>query len=292
MDSAKTATMIATLGGQPQVVTFALDALLASGEPITELIVLYLQTDDPRMRQAVQKVKREFVNGHYGLRPLNITFHPIRITEHTILDIRDESDANTTWEVVNNLIASQKTAHRSLHICISGGRRILGLLTLSAAMLHFGHQDVLWHMYTPDEIQKEAAEGRIMHMPHNVKEFRLIRVPMMPWGSYFPALRQMTRPFEGDVLAGPRGLFDAADQRRCSAVWEQLTSRQREVLAWLAHGLTRQEVADRLHISIKTVDSHKTVILTECRNAWELEPESHLNYYFLVEKFSQFPRLC
>lgn len=281
--------MIATLGGQPQVVTFALDALLAAGEPIAELIVLYLQTDDPRMRHAVQKVKAEFVNGHYGLRPLQLTFHPICLTDHAILDIRDESDADTTWEVVNSLIASLKAHHRTLHICISGGRRILGLLTLSAAMLHFGHQDVLWHMYTPDEIRQEANEGSLMHMPQSVKEFRLIRVPMMPWGSYFPGLRQMARPLEGDVLAGPRGVFDAAEQRRCAIVWEQLTNRQRQTLALLARGLTRQEVADRLHISIKTVDSHKTVILAECRNAWELQPDSHLNYYFLVEKFSQFP---
>lgn len=35
-------TLITTMGGQAQVVTFALDWLLAQGEPIGEVIVLHL----------------------------------------------------------------------------------------------------------------------------------------------------------------------------------------------------------------------------------------------------------
>ncbi len=34
-------TLIATLGGQPQVVTFALDLLLAQGEQIEQVYALY-----------------------------------------------------------------------------------------------------------------------------------------------------------------------------------------------------------------------------------------------------------
>lgn len=292
MDNAKPMTMLATLGGQPQVVTFALDALLAAGEPITELIVLYLQASDPRIRSALQKVKSQFVNDHYGLRPLRLTFHPIRISGTPVEDIYDESDANSTWEAVNTLLATLKAEHRTLHICISGGRRILGLLTMSAAMLHFGHQDVLWHMYTPEQILEVAAEGTVMHLSPAMEGFRLIRVPMMPWGSYFPVLRHLARPVKGtDVLAGPKGLLDAAEQRRCQAVWARLTNRQQEVLYWLAKGETPHQVAQKLSISVKTVDSHKTVILAECRNAWDMPDDTFLDYRFLAEKFEVFPHV-
>jgi CRISPR-associated protein Csx14 len=39
---AAAATLIATIGGQPQVVTFALDALLAQGEEIAEVYIVHL----------------------------------------------------------------------------------------------------------------------------------------------------------------------------------------------------------------------------------------------------------
>lgn len=282
----KPVTLICTLGGQPQVVAFALDALLSRALPITELIVLHFSHPDVRLQQALRKLAAEFNGGRYGERPLRLRFHPLSTPNQTIHDIYDETDANTAWEAINQLIIDLKNEQHVLHICISGGRRILGLLTMSAAMLHFGHQDVLWHMYTPDDLRRAAHEGAIMHAPPD-SGFRLIRVPMMPWGSYFPALRQLTRPFpaNGDVLAGPRQLLDAAEQTRCQQVLGQLTERQKDVLFAFAAGLNPQQVAEKLYITIKTVDSHKTVILAECRNAWNLPEDTYLDYRFLTDKF-------
>jgi len=116
----------------------------------------------------------------------------------------------------------------------------------------------------------------------------------MPWGTYFPALRQLTRPVlnEPDVLAAPRRLLDYAEEARKTAVIKGLTERQREVLQSFAQGLTPQQVAEKLFISVKTVDSHKTVILAECRNAWDLPEEAWLDYRFLAEKFEDFPKLA
>ncbi|HID51461.1 MAG TPA: histidine kinase, partial [Anaerolineae bacterium] len=254
--------------------------------PITELIVLHFSHPDARLQQALHKLAAEFNSGQYGERLLRLRFQPLSTPNQTIHDIYDETDANTAWEAINDLIIQLKTEQRTLHICISGGRRILGLLTMSAAMLHFGHQDVLWHMYSSAELRQAADEGALMHLPPGA-EFRLIRVPMMPWGSYFPALRQMTRPTAGaaDVLAGPRAWLDGAEYARARQVIERLTERQRDVLAAFAAGLNPQRVAEKLFISIKTVDSHKTVILAECRNAWALPDDDWLDYHFLAEKF-------
>jgi DNA-binding CsgD family transcriptional regulator len=41
---------------------------------------------------------------------------------------------------------------------------------------------------------------------------------------------------------------------------ELLTAREREVLQLLAHGHTNREVADRLHISIRTAEWHRASI--------------------------------
>lgn len=39
--------LIATLGGQPQIVTFALDTLLQQGEPVTQVYLLHLTPPQP-----------------------------------------------------------------------------------------------------------------------------------------------------------------------------------------------------------------------------------------------------
>jgi CRISPR-associated protein Csx14 len=284
----KPIALIATLGGQPQVVTFALDALLAGGLTISDVYVLYLSDENERLARARSRLAAEFARGANGRSDYrSIAFHakPIQTKGYAPLDIYDEADADTVWRVVHDFIAQLKEAGRTLHICISGGRRILGLLTMSAAMLHFGHQDALWHMYTPAEVLAEARDGALMHLPPD-SGFRLIRVPMMPWGSYFPALQELARPASGEeVLAGARRALDSVERARVEAVWARLTRRQGDVLRRLADGATPQQAAERLGIKLSTIDSHKTAILAECRNAWGLPPDVRLDYRFLWEKF-------
>lgn len=64
MAASKPITVVATLGGQPQVVTFALDALLQD-YTIKEMIVLYLASSDERMVRALGKLAAEFKGNHY-----------------------------------------------------------------------------------------------------------------------------------------------------------------------------------------------------------------------------------
>ena len=206
MQSGKPAVFIATLGGQPQVVTLALDALLEKGIHVSEAIILYLSPQNAqngRIHNSLRKLDVEFKNGRYGEYPVRYRPYPIRAEANLLHDIYDETDANTTWDAVHQLVSQLKRERQTLHICISGGRRILGLLTMSAAMIHFGHQDTLWHMYTPDNIRHQVNDGALMHLPSD-SGFRLIRVPMMPWGSYFPALRNLSQAHlpTDDVLAG------------------------------------------------------------------------------------------
>ena len=127
-----------------------------------------------------------------------------------------------------------------------------------------------------------------MHLPPEAG-FQLIEVPMMPWGSYFPVLRQLTLPVTdgSDLLARPRQAMNDVEKGRITAVLQQLTPRQTDVLQAFAAGLSPQEVADELVITVKTVNSHKTVILAECRNAWDMDETAWLDYRFIAEKFGE-----
>ncbi len=280
--------MIATLGGQPQVVTFALDALLARGESVEEVYVLHLAADQPNVRQSLARLAQEFANDRYADRPCRFRRVALTAGASTLADIRSAADAEVTLQTVRDLLASLKVQGCRLHLCISGGRRMIGLLVMSTAMLLCDHQDVLWHMHTPDDFRSRASGGAIMHArPED--GVQMIQVPMAPWGAYFPALRQMAMAPQA-AIAQQMSALAAANNPHCREVYDRLSERQRAVLVAFAGGHTPQEVAERLHISLSTVNTHKTAILAECRNAWALDEGARLDYRFLREQFTSFLR--
>ncbi|MGH2996922.1 MAG: response regulator, partial [Gaiellaceae bacterium] len=74
------------------------------------------------------------------------------------------------------------------------------------------------------------------------------------------------RVAEGDAVFSPRlagFVLDAfrTDELLPDAELEQLTAREREVLRLIARGYRYKEIAARLHLSVKTVESHVSAVL-------------------------------
>jgi len=279
-------TLIATLGGQPQIITFALDELLRQGEPVTQVYLVHLALHNARLQTAAQKVLAEFPNHHYQGRPCRIERVEIRAGHAPLPEIRNEREAELAGQAIRHLLAQLKRDDHKLHLCIAGGRRILALLVTSAAMLLCDHQDRLWHLYTPDELQRRAQEGALMHAQPG-DGVHLIQTPLVPWGTYFPALRAMTMPPAQAVDQQVHAL-SASNELQCRQVYDQLSDRQHDLLIAFARGGAPQDVAEILHISLSTVNSHKTAILAECRIAWGLDEEARIDYRFLRERFVGF----
>ena len=282
-------TLVATLGGQAQVVTFALDWLFAQGEPVRDVVVVHLTPDEDRHRRAWRQIAAEFAGDKYSGRPCRLRLVPIRYPSEgdaageRLRDIRNERDAEATWQTVYELLTTLKSRGSRLHVCVAGGRRLMGLLALSASMLLCGHDDRLWHMFTPADVLAQAQNGAVMHVDP-AADVRLIQVPVVPWGSYFPVLRQIaTAPQE--VIAVHTARMDRVEAERCRQVIERLSDRQTEALRHLAAGLAPDEAADAMNITLATLHSHKTEILAECRIAWALPEDAHLTYHFVREKF-------
>lgn len=72
----------------------------------------------------------------------------------------------------------------------------------------------------------------------------------------------------------------------CNKVITKTTPCQLKVLRLFADGLTPKQVSAVLVVSIKTVNTHKTCLLTHCRQAWKIDKQ--LDYHFLNEKFAAF----
>lgn len=284
--------MVATVGGQPQVVTFALDALLDQGVPVHTVYLLHLSLRNPRYAAALGKLVDEWDRNGTLYRARN---HPCRLQRvplgeagHVLDDIRSQEDSQVVRRTVQRLLVDLKREGATVHLCVTGGRRMIGLLAVTAAALLMDHRDRVWHLYTPDAVRAQAAEGRRMHVTP-AEGVRLVPVPLIPWSEYFPGLRALALADEQAVDRHLRHLADL-DERRCQEVYEQLTPRQREVLEAFAQGLRPQEVAERLSISLHTVHSHKKAILDACRQVWGVtsQGDPRLDYHFLREQFGPF----
>lgn len=277
--------LIATLGGQPQVVTFALDALLAQGQHFDEVVVISLAA--PRYRAAFRRLAEAFPGDQYAGRSCHFRGVVVQTRQLPLTDVTSTADADAVWRTVHDLVGTLKADGVRLHLLLTGGRRLLALLAVSAALLHLEHGDRVWHMFMPDAVQQRAKDEALLHVDP-VDSVQLIEVPLAPLGAYFPGIRSLLSASPAQVLAAQTQWLDGVERARCQTVIAQLTGRQIETLQAFADGLTPQQVAEQMGITLGTVDAHKTVILDHCRNAWELPEGMRLGYHFLREKFGRY----
>lgn len=274
--------------------TFALDCLFDQGVPIGDVIVFHHAPPDPshRLHRALTQVQREFVNERYQTRLCR--FHSMALRDRDgqrVLDMDSDAAVSAAWQTMNRVIGQLKAQNRVLHLCLTGGRRLMGLLAMSVAALHFTYSDRLWHLYTPDGLRKAAGEGAILHAPPAGRVPFLLEVPIMPGSETFPMLRQLLSASPAEVIAARRTHLEKVDQNRCQQVWQELTKRQREVLALLAVGNSPQDVADQLAITLGTVSNHQHAIYHACRHVWLLPEDESLDYHWLERHFGRWSGL-
>jgi DNA-binding CsgD family transcriptional regulator len=281
-------TLLATPGGQPQVVTFTLDLLLRRGFPISEVIVIHPEASHPRLQHSLDCLNAEFVGDQYHIdgRTINCHFRPhvLHLDDEPLADIVDDESADGTLDTLHHLICDLKRQRRHIHLSVTGGRRLMALLATSVAFLNFDRHDRVWHIYTPEAIQQCTNEGALMHVSTEAG-VRLIESPSMSLGAYLPSQAQS---FDA-AQSAQRSRLDAQERARCKQVVKLATERQLDVLRAFAEGLNIQEVAERLYISTRTVDAHKTKLLELCREVWAIEQSaSRLGYHFLYKTFAPY----
>ncbi len=284
-------TLLATLGSQPHFVTFTLDLLLHRGFPINEVIAVHPAPTDSCLQHAITSLQKQFADGNYFFaeKTYRCCFrsHFLTFNGQVLDDVEDTVSATGTLDTMHHLIRDLKQQNHHVHLSITGGRRLMSLLAISGALLHFRQNiDHIWHISIPQEIQKQATAGTMMHaLPYG--EVRLIEVPFVPWGEYFPNLPSQDAGAR-TVLNTQIAQMEDEKRKHCDVVMRQITPRQREVLQAFASGLGPQEVADKLHITIKTVDAHKTKLLDLCRETWNIKTSSRLDYHFFYRNFATY----
>ena len=276
-------TLIATLGGQPQKVTFLLDLLLARGEKIDQVAVVYISSYQ-RTQNTIKLLEAEFSEGRYGEHACQLKRIPLRSGHSDLFDILTAEDVEAARQNIYQLLSKLKEENRRIHIGLSGGRRLISMIALAAAMQYLTPVDHLWHINVSAEILEKSRDGKIMHLASE-SEVHLLPVPFVPWVSYFPGLADLMNRSPQEINETTRGWLDVKERDNCIRVWKALTHRQQEVLQAFASGLERKGVARQLNISVATVDSHRDKIVEQCRLVWEDEANEHFNAKILERRF-------
>ncbi len=271
---------MATLGGQPQIVTFTLDLLFERGEAIDQVAAVYF-SGGPRYREAFQRLEEEFAGDRYAGRACHLRRIDLRLGQAELQDARSPNQVEALRAAFYDLLAELKAQGQRVHLSLSGGRRMMALTALAAAMQHLTPADRIWHLHTPEALTEQARGGKILHAPPG-SGVQLIEVPFVAWAAYFPGLRPLLEP-----RPALYAWLDEDGRAFCQQVWERLTPRQRDVLRLLAQGLTSKQAALRLKISTATVDDHRSAILRQCAAAWNGTP-AEFNVAFLRQQFGPF----
>ena len=279
-------TLIATLGGQPQIITFTLDLLLQRGEDIRQVVVVY-PAASPRYQQAYRQLMGEFIADEYAGRPCHLRSVPLHLGNDP-----DQAEAMTPRqvEVIHNvfqqLLGDLKEQEQHIHLSLSGGRRIIALIALETAMRFLSPMDRLWHIYTTPELTEQEKNGQMMHVPPT-GGVSLIPVPFVPWAAYFPGLRPLLDRSPQEQRESELGWQSTAERAQCERVWQALTQRQKEVLRVLVSGLNRVQAARQLNVAISTLDTHRGNIIQQCQAVWE-DDAALIDTQFLRQHFSPF----
>jgi CRISPR-associated Csx14 family protein len=276
--------LVATLGGQPQIITFTLDLLLQRGYPISEVIVVHPSpAAQPRLQSALHHLHAEFTGNYYqaARRMIHFQSQVLGLDSQPLADIVDDESADGTLNTIHHLIGDLKRHGYRIHLSVSGGRRMMALLAISVAILNFDRHDHIWHINTPDNIKRDADEGHIMHVSTDAG-IKLIEGPFIALGAY---IYTPTRPFS-IAQEEQRFQMEAQERARCAEVVERATPAQLKILRAYARQLNPRQVAEELQISPATVNSHNTFLFSYCREAWNIPEEERLSYHFLHAKFA------
>jgi len=289
-------TLVATLGGQPQIVTFTLDLLLAQGETVDQVVVVYLASGQ-RYQEAYQRLAGEFIADRYANQTCHLRGEPVRdgasqalaTSGQTLADVITPNEVEAVRRKVHQLLADLKDQGQRIHLSLSGGRRVMALIALSAAMQYLTPMDRVWHIYTPPDLTEQARGGAIMHARPD-SGLRLVPVPFVPWAAYFPGLAPLLSSSPQEMREAALTWLSEAERERCRQVWDSLTPRQRDALRAFANGMGRQQAASCLKVTVYTVDDHRDVILRRCREIWGEEHDGDFDLYFLRGRFWPFLR--
>lgn len=262
--------LIVTLGSKPQLATLALDCLHQMREKPVSLILIHASTARPETQAAIDKIQTDIPGSHP-----KVQLYTIELQENgkALADIILPEEVDVAFRAVYTQVRSAKLDDKKVHMLIAGGRRTLTVAGMATAQILFDDEDRLWHLASHPALEKSGG----LHVGEG-EWCRLIPIPVIPWGRLSPVfdvLRAVDDPFSAAQKLSELRLREQWDQARIF-VLAHLSSAERNVVELLVRdGLTQNEIADRLNLSVRTVEQHLRSTYAKAEKHWELDSDVH-----------------
>jgi CRISPR-associated protein Csx14 len=274
-------TFIATLGTEPQVVTLALQSLVALAEPIAEVVVVHTAPHDPRIIEAVAVLERAFASeerlaqwrGRLRLVEIAGAAGPLP-------DMVAEEDFGTVLAALYKEVRDSKQAGSRVHLNLAGGRKVMSLCGAIVAQLLFDQGDRLWYLQSAPDLV--ASRSLFAEDPAQVT---LVPLPVLRWSPAPPILTDVALAADPvAAISAQRGRLDAATRH---FLLGELTPAEREVVRLaLRTGATDAELARLLYKSPRTVSHQLSVVYSKLRVFLGVRDDVRVDRHTLMAAFS------
>ncbi len=273
--------LIATLGVEPQVVTITLDRLLDRGCSIREITVVY--TLSPGVEEALAVIEAECAKGLYP--GVQLRKAPVVSAGGPVVDFCGEDELRALLRTLYKEVRRARRSGATVYLCISGGRKVMGIIGMVVAQLLFGPKDCVWHLVT--EGWHPGAERRLHLSPAD--RVWLVPVPVLRWaeaGTLVRTVAELEDPAE--VVAWYERLSrENRMKREEEFIRYWLTKAEREVVRLVCRGLDNTSVAKALCKSEQTVANQLCSVYEKLRE-WLGYPECSVDRSVLIAEFAPY----
>lgn len=274
-------TMIATLGVEPQVVTITIDSLINRGANINEVIVLH--TEHPAIIEALTIIKDEFATGVYP----GLALRTVKITspKGPVRDFQNEEELRALLQTFYCEIRQSRQNNCPIHLCISGGRKVMAIIAMTVAQLLFGPDDQVWYLITEGW---RPGSDRQLHNAAN-EQVQLVPVPVLRWqeaGLLMQTVTELGDPQE--VLIWYERLTKKAEERRQGEfVKHWLSPAEHQVTHQVCLGLSNAAIATKLKKREQTVANQLRSVY-EKLDEWLGYPDYNVDRNVLIARFAPY----
>lgn len=246
-------------------------------------MTLYLLRQQGRLIDTVRVIhtdnryepsKSAIANLRYGLdahfpsvRFESIIFHD---GDRLLADTATEEELEIAFKNIYAEVQRAKKAGETIHLCIAGGRKIMGVYGMATAQLLFEPEDQLLYLVSP----KHVVDSR-RFLPEPEDDVYLVTVPIMRWSGAPPALTEIGRylnPQEAISTINTRQ--EAAFQNQLYRfLHDELTPAERETveMAVTHPDWTYKQISLEMSKSRKTLDSQMQSIYEKARQFFEID---------------------
>jgi CRISPR-associated protein Csx14 len=272
--------MLATLGTEPQVITLTLDKLLTAGHAVSETILVY--TEHPAIKDNIQILEKEFRQVYSGV---TLRLAPVTNSKGYVKDFLSEEDLCGLLRTLYIETRRARQAKYRVHMCISGGRKVMAVIAMSVAQLLFGPADQVWYLITEGW---QPGNERRLHATESDK-ILLLPVPILRWNEADTLLRTVTELNDPqEVLVWYKRLTNKAEEKRKDEfIRHWLTPAEREVTHLACLGFDNAAIAAKLAKQEQTVANQLRGVYEKLRE-WLAFPDYTVDRSVLISRFAPY----